>query len=287
LVLALDADFAGSETTKRAITDAELLDFDIMVAVYEQGKDPDEAIKKDPIKFKDVLKKPIPIYDFIINTSVAKYESLDAFAKKEITDTIIPFIINIENPIVKSHYVKKIADILSVDQSSVETAINKYLRREKLKKASSFAVKAAEKSRFDMLQQYLLSLVIQHKNPPQMTRKLLKIMKLTDFTIVAYQKIISSLSEIEDAGEFKYENYVKNLSPQLKQVCDELYLFDITIFDKTISEENWERILYEFKRLSLKKQIKECLENSTETKSGDMKKMAAELSAIEKRLTVM
>jgi DNA primase len=51
LILALDADFSGAETTKRAIQDAEELEFRIDIIRSNIGKDPDEALKKDAIAF--------------------------------------------------------------------------------------------------------------------------------------------------------------------------------------------------------------------------------------------
>jgi len=115
LILSLDADLAGEETTKRAIADAENLDFDISVITFDFAKDPDEAIKKDPQKFKKIIQKPMPIYDFIIDFSLKKNQGKDAFSKKNIGDEVVPFIAEIKNPIVKSYYVKKLANVLEVE----------------------------------------------------------------------------------------------------------------------------------------------------------------------------
>ena len=51
----LDADVAGVESIKRGIDEAEKFDFEIRVVVIDFAKDPDEAIKKDPEKFKKLI----------------------------------------------------------------------------------------------------------------------------------------------------------------------------------------------------------------------------------------
>jgi DNA primase len=138
ITLSLDADFAGGETAKRAIEDAEKMDFDIDVAVYDFGKDPDEAVKNDPIAFKKLIKKPTPIYDFIIDKAVKKYSQGDVFSKKEVAAEVIPLISSIQNPIVKSHYFKKLGTILEVDPDSVLSLATKYVKTQDSKQNKQF-----------------------------------------------------------------------------------------------------------------------------------------------------
>lgn len=52
LVFALDADATGEEAVKRGTDEAEKLDFEIEVMVLDFAKDPDEAVRKDLVRFK-------------------------------------------------------------------------------------------------------------------------------------------------------------------------------------------------------------------------------------------
>ncbi|MEX1052588.1 MAG: DNA primase, partial [Patescibacteria group bacterium] len=92
LTLALDADASGEEAMKRALEDAENLEFEVKIAIIDFAKDPDEAIKKDFEAFKKALKNSISIYDFIISYAQKRHPDTDAFSKKKIADIVIPFI---------------------------------------------------------------------------------------------------------------------------------------------------------------------------------------------------
>jgi DNA primase len=167
ITLSLDADFAGGETAKRAIEDAEKMDFDIDVAVYDFGKDPDEAVKNDPIAFKKLIKKPTPIYDFIIDKAVKKYSQGDVFSKKEVAAEVIPLISSIQNPIVKSHYFKKLGTILEVDPDSVLSLATKYVKTQDSKQNKQFINKQKpQKNREELVEEYILSYILKQKKSP-------------------------------------------------------------------------------------------------------------------------
>ena len=107
ITLALDADIAGEESTRRGIEEAEKLDLEVRIVKLPIGKDPDEAVRTDLQAFKKAISRPIPIYDFLIKVAQKKYSEDTSFDKKKIGEEVIPFIERITNPIVRSHYVKK------------------------------------------------------------------------------------------------------------------------------------------------------------------------------------
>src|SRR3989344_8691466 len=77
ITLALDSDLAGEEAMKKGIDEAEILEFNVSIASFDFAKDPDEAVRKDPVKFKKALKNSLPYYDFIINISQKKNSADD------------------------------------------------------------------------------------------------------------------------------------------------------------------------------------------------------------------
>src|SRR5690606_4611992 len=82
IVLALDTDEAGLEAMKRGINEAEEFDFDIRVAQFSKGKDPDEAARADFITFKKELEDAVPLYDFLFAKAQNKYPENSPYAKK-------------------------------------------------------------------------------------------------------------------------------------------------------------------------------------------------------------
>lgn len=281
VVLSLDTDFSGEETTKRAIVDAENLDFDIEVVTFDFAKDPDEAIKKDRQMFKKIIKQPIPIYDFIIDLSVKKNKGEGAFSKKNIGSEVIPFLVSIINPIVQSHYVKKLAEILGVETSAIELLIKKQLYKRKARQQIVLIKKRSEKDRYQLLQTYILSLIFQSDKPFVILEKIFKTLEEGDFSIVSYKKLLQHLTDFKMTTS-DFQSFARSLPSELIPVFNELTLFDIAIFDQNILEKELEKIILEFKRLSLKRRIKDKNNDADEVKN-----LTKLLSEVEKRLIVL
>src|SRR3989338_5418285 len=176
ITLAFDSDTAGEEAMRKGIEEAESLDFDVFIVTFDFAKDPDEAVHKDPIKFKKVIKNSVPFYDFIIDLSQRKYSAHDAYGKKQIAEEVAVFIEKIKNPIVQSHYVKKIAAILDVSEASIEAL----MRSMKKKRSQRFNVPVQKKTVSEMIreviiQKYILSIIFQSENPYQRAEDIFKV----------------------------------------------------------------------------------------------------------------
>lgn len=287
IILCLDADFSGQETTKKAIVDAEQLDFEINVVTFDPYKDPDEAIEKDFLQFKKRIEKPLPLYDFIIDTARNRYPHDDAVSKKNIGDEVIPFLMTIKNPIVQSYYVKKIAQFLEVESYSIELLMQKIRRKKISKKRSPFPMISKGTDRFDLIQKYILHRLFQEDDLSVFYNKMKKIIEISDFSIVSYQKLLNELSHfLETNDTFDIQRFIQKLSSQLLSVFDEVMLFDITIFEKTIDEKSITRTFYEFKRLSLKKKINTLMKMDA-IEENKIKMLMKALSDIEKKLAIV
>ncbi|MFH0912243.1 MAG: DNA primase [Patescibacteria group bacterium] len=124
LILALDADGAGSEATKRAIELASQSDLEIKVAILEEGyKDPDECAKADPAKWRAVVEAAVPIVDFYIDYAVKKYGLSSVNDKKKVAAEVLPTINLLASPVEKDQYVKKLSSALDVSQANLYEAL--------------------------------------------------------------------------------------------------------------------------------------------------------------------
>lgn len=292
LVLALDADFSGNETTKRAIIDAENMEFEINVVQIDYAKDPDEAIKKDPIKFKQAIKKPIPIYDFIINNAIKKYPEKDAFSKKKFVEDVLPFLGYIKNPIIQNHYVKKISEIIDIENSAIEKMLKnkKYLPPDKKK----VVLEVESLQRQEMLEKYLISLIFQNENPIETYQKLKEILTSDEFSTISYKKIYQAFGEYieilkKDDLKFSIDKFVVYISKELLPSFDQVLLFDTTFFDTNLQEENFLKLADDLKKVSLKARIKILSENIDEKPENNqlLSGLIKQLSAIEKNQNIL
>ncbi len=260
IIFALDTDEAGIAAIKRGAEEAEGFDFEIGVVDFDYAKDPDEAVQKDADQFKKIIKKPSPVYDFLIDINKKKYLTDDPFSKKRIGEEIIPFIGTIKNPIIHSHYVKKLATFLEVDENSIETLIKQ--EKYKKKKANILKLKknpVNELPRGLIIQKYILSLIFQNKDPYELIDRLTKILEIDDFTLASYQKIYRFFLEYKKKNDkFDLNNFADKLPSELQAVFDEVYLFASS--DIGLENEKIEKLCYEIKKFSLKKKLSKILE---------------------------
>ena len=286
ITLALDADVAGEESTRRGIEEAEKLDLEIRVVKLPVGKDPDEAVRTDLVEFKKAIKKPIPVYDFLIDTTKKKYPEESSFDKKKIADEILPFLERITNPIVRSHYIKKIASILQVSEGSVESMIQQIKRKKR--QFVSFRTAAKSKSKEErevLIEKYLLSYIFQSEDPYQKLKIINSLISPEDFLLPSHQKISQILLIDDLKKKFNLKNFVARLSAELREKFDELFLFASS--ENDLNTENISKLAHEIKRYSLKRKIKNILDSKEESegRKKDLLLLSGKLKEVEKTLT--
>lgn len=281
--LALDADAAGEEAIKRGIEEAEHLEFELGVIVFDFAKDPDEAVRADLVKFKKAVSEPIPVYDYVIDFYRKKFPDDDAFSKKNIGEAVAPFFTYINNPIVESHYVKKLAAILEVSEESIRSL----LRKKSYKKVSSTAnfkkIQVSQVNREDVVQKYFLSSLLQYEAKKVLLDKLTPLLSPDDFSFPAYQKLYQQMYEKREIFELPDINtFALSLPDELKTVFDELYLYASA--DVEISEHNIGQLAYEIKERALKRKIQTGLgQESSQSNEDTLSRLSKELKELEKR----
>lgn len=291
LTLAFDTDSAGEEAIKRGITEIEELELDVSVIKFENAKDPDEAVNANLLLFKKALESSIPIYDFIIQSLLRKYPEKGVYDKKRIGLEMGPLLLKIKNPIVHSHYSKKIAEILEVDEGSISELVKREGQKNKNKNISiSTNSKIKTSERIELLQKYLVSLLFQNDDPYSLADKTFSLLETSDFTIPSLQKIceIFLKYKVDFSSEYKLNNFVSYLPYELRGIFDEVYLLGS-------SELGWndmkvERLILEIKKYSLKKKISQLLSkdnNGLDDKEHKLLFLTNSLRDVEKKITAV
>ena len=286
ITLALDSDAAGEEAVKRGITEAEKQEFEINVVQFSKGKDPDEAARNDFITFKKELQTPIPLYDFLIHLAKEKYPEQSPFHKKKIADEVIPFLSNIQNPIVLSHYIRVLSNLLQVSEDSIQDALKKK-RRQKFQTARRFVQPKQEGySREEMMQRFLLGSLFHQDNPYEQMSIIFAEIRPEHFTIPALQKITHALLEYKIThGQFNLQEFFGSLPAELSSVADEMYLYATSSFEST-EQPDVNKLIYEVKRNGIKSQITQLLSQSQEAPAeadAKISQLHVELQQLDKK----
>lgn len=260
ITLALDADSAGEDAMKKGIEEAERQEFEIRVLSFESGKDPDEAVRTDLIGFKKALKSPLPIYDFIIQLAQKKFSDGSAFAKKNIGDFVAPFISRIQNPVVQSHYNKKLAGLLDVSEGSIVSIVKQQRFQKK-----PFVVRKTQTAQIDreeVMQRYLLSIMLQQEDPYQLCEKVFAVIGPEEFTTPAYQKVCKHLLSYKNSHADKYDSkgFIASLPTELITTYDELFMFSSS--EAEFTSENIDKLIYDVKDIILKRKMSYLMANN-------------------------
>lgn len=282
VTFALDTDVAGIEAIKRGIIEAENLDFEVDVVTFDYAKDPDEAVRSDEIKFKETITKPVPIYDFLIKIAQQKYNDNTPFNKKKIGEEVLPFIESISNPIVKSHYVKKIADLLSVSEESIEAELTRIRRRQRMRRFPQYKLQVSQtnKNRENIIQKYVLSVLFQSKDPYDFDSKLSKNLRSDDFSPLSYQRLLELFTSYKNNNDtFILNNFIKLLPSELRAVFDEIFLFASS--DGDLDNEDINKLIHEIKRYSIKRKISNLLSLEKQD-NNQLSQLNKELKEVEK-----
>lgn len=149
LVLALDADAAGSEATLRGVQVAagaaehdarpshdwrglvsfqDVLKADIRVAVLPAGEDPDSLARTDAARLRQVLDEAQPVLDYVF-AAIAERADLDQPRERSrVLETLAGTVAAIADPVVRAHYVQRLARLARVDEVVVAASVERARR---------------------------------------------------------------------------------------------------------------------------------------------------------------
>lgn len=276
LLIALDADLAGDMAARRGIEMAEKLGFSLKIVVLTKGKDPDECIREGVHYWKESLKKAVPIYDFYINKALSKHDIAEADGKKAVVKELLPIISRIENLIVKDHYVKVIAEKLKI---SIELLLKEMEIYQRAVKTVSFTtnqvVKPPERLREVVLEEYLLSLLLQCHNPRLYKDELSNLAKYYQTEIL--KKVLINLNNfLTQEKTWDIKKFAKISPVELVATIDRLFLEDLKVAESE-REVDLGKTIKEIRINSLKAKLNRLGDEIKQTENEvGLKKMSEE-----------
>lgn len=275
ICLCFDKDDAGYEATKRSLPSLEKKGMNVTTCSFESGKDTDEAIKNDLISFKKSIKRDILIYDLLFLKTFALFEKDKVIGKRKISEELLPIFSKISNEIIKEHYLKKLGLELGVSLEALSKEIEK-LEKKEVVKDDVFVKTKDKRSRVEVLEDYLMSLVVQQANPKAIFESCTKLLKDYKFEIDSYQKIMNQFSDFfKTNNKYESRNFLNSLPKELVSSFDSAYLFPLSqLEDEDRCVKEAEKVARELRALFLKKRIKEISENLKKgEKDEDIKKV--------------
>ncbi|MFH1433952.1 MAG: DNA primase [Candidatus Uhrbacteria bacterium] len=174
LIFSFDQDAAGFEAARRGIRMAQSKDLKVEVVILppEAGKDPDDAVQKDPKLWQNAVSNPIPIMEYYFAQAFKGKDLNNVEHKREIGKFLVPEIASLADAIVMEHWMRKLSDLIKVDVEVIRGMIQK-ARGEaptaRLKKSESKPLEKKSRSREDKTIMEILGITI---NRPDLVKNL-------------------------------------------------------------------------------------------------------------------
>jgi len=175
LVLVLDPDTAGSMAQDRGIlvlrqkleqkarktsmlaSDSSLL-FDIKLVSLPPGKDPDEIIRESTEIWEKKIDEAIPWFEHLFNVETSKLDLSKVRDKTVAAQKLVPMITEISNDIQREIYIKKLSELLGVEEKTL-VGMAARVRAPQREKAPEVSV---ARSLGDKLEEHCLCLLLSH-----------------------------------------------------------------------------------------------------------------------------
>ncbi len=123
--LCFDQDKAGVDATERAIPIAANVGVNLSIIDLPSGKDPDELIKQDKTKWEKAITKPTYVLDWLIAQYQQRLDLSSAPGKRAFSDVLLKTLRALPDSVEQDHYLTKIANIIDVSKSALETKLYK------------------------------------------------------------------------------------------------------------------------------------------------------------------
>lgn len=303
LALAFDEDTAGQEAAKRGINLARQEEIQVKIIRLDQGKDPDELIKKDPQLWQQAIKKAKKIIDFYFDQSLKdkNLTNLSLEDKKEISQELLPEIKKIKDRIEQAHYLQKLENILNVPEKVLrEEMLRLYSNKETANRIhNKKTVDRISPEKEEEIYAWPLFLALRF---PQKIEFFLKNLEEDYFLSPNYQALYKNLKKFYDKKKksFISSNFRKFLKKEDKKLASFFDLLEINQerdFEKKNREifldQSWlqKEIEFSLKRIKTffyKKKLKEkefeIKKAEKEKKDQKLKKLLEEFKEISSKI---
>jgi DNA primase len=128
VALAYDVDLAGEQATQRGLIEELGPDQSVSkvrVVRIPAGKDPDELIRTDPDAWRAAVADAKPVIDYFIDRSVSEVDMGSVAGKRELTSRVLTLLKRVADPIVRSLYLQRLAQLVGVEERVLAGALQR------------------------------------------------------------------------------------------------------------------------------------------------------------------
>lgn len=162
IALAYDMDSAGRLAAERASEQTLAAEMETLMITLPEGKDPDECIRVNPEGWKNAIAEAKPIMEYFVEEIITPLDLATVSDKRLALKKLLPHLQKIANTIERDFWVKKISQIIDIDEVSVrKEVINQPKPLVNQDDRLSKPLEEISKSRPELLSEQLLGLLLR------------------------------------------------------------------------------------------------------------------------------
>ena len=185
IVLALDADNAGSEATIRSayeiinnslrrrpvpnargiVRQVDSIDIDLRVLSLPEGRDPDDVIRGEGDVWPELVREAQPVLDHLFHVSEVKRDLSQPRERSAMVAELAPFIALTADRVVQSHYLQRLARLARMDEATLRLELKAPVRGRQLPRDAvpeEFQNERARSRSEDPRETFCLALLFQY-----------------------------------------------------------------------------------------------------------------------------
>lgn len=227
VILALDSDFAGNSAAIKGVVTTENKGLSVKVCeLPSKYKDPDEASRADIYEFQKSLKSAKAFWDFLFDVMRARYNPDSTSGATQMARAMVPYLAQIEEPIVSSKYARRLSELVGSSEASVLEAIKKHKsgKTEEVGATTNLNDKKSDAStdrREKLVKQVFFSSLLT--KPSELLDKYRSL-----FTERKQVAVISELEKyLSKNKSFDIKSFVSSLAPEIAGgISDEILMYE-------------------------------------------------------------
>ncbi|MDD5217969.1 MAG: DNA primase [Candidatus Omnitrophica bacterium] len=126
-IVIYDGDKAGEAASMRGLEIFLEEGMNVKLVRMPEDYDPDDFLhEKGAEAFQKLLDAPMDFFDYKYETLLQKYRANEPLGLMKITDSFMETLVKVKNPILLEYYVKRLANLLRLDETTLRTELVKY-----------------------------------------------------------------------------------------------------------------------------------------------------------------
>lgn len=208
VVVVFDADTAGQLATLRSLELFLDEEMNVKVSQLPKGHDPDLFVRKFGIEnFKNLIDNALEIFDYKLNVLFGIYDVTKISQKTKIALEMLSMIKRIKNEILKSEYIKLLAEKISIDEKYLIRELNKIKINQIDYSLSNNDIEKDRKYPYPKVEKMLIKLIL---DDIELIKNLRKVIEPNDLQDRRLQKILGLVFNLYDSYKQIKPNQIIN-----------------------------------------------------------------------------